>query len=702
MSFAQCSALSRAFPKLGIPTEDCCSYGGVSCSQDGQSILAISFGGRGRSIDGPIGASLAELTSLTYIDINNLNVNGGIDVFRAMPQLRFLGLYANSLSGDLPSWLGDDLPNIMHFNVQWNQFTGTLPESVSKWTNLQLIGLGNNGLTGSVPSSYTKANWPILQQIINNMPIYGTLDPNFLGTVIDVRESCIDLPASLLAAPNVEQSRHTSCPAAPPPPVNVSPSSPPVNPNSPAAPANPTPANPSPNIPPPRPSLPANPSGIPPPNNNNNNNNNNNPPAGQNSNTPSPANPAPLSPSDGSANSLPDPSASTAPGLSTGSPSLSSAPTALSSSSITFFSAQIFSSRPAAALNAPNPNPTGGVNGDDNSGSDGGLGTGFVDPSNPGSGGGTSPGGRPGGGNGSGNRNSNGGGASSSAVLPIALGIGVTIVVVALAVVAMFLWRARRKDANGAADDNAKKLDAGLVAAPASPSVGADTKYLPTTVERPSQPARPAPGTSNQAPPTTSLDTKTGLPAATLVPVLGIGPATASEPSLSSAPSYTSTPSRRDEKAGVRSAGLPPASLSVPAAAAAKAREAGLAPATRAATPASSESAPRTSAPRPTTQVVPAAAAGDPTWLVRVSRFTPAQVRDRLVGVGMDATSAETIEEGGLDGYGLLLLTEDRLMGLGFDADARAAVLAAAERVRMGPVAGVDDPREDMAPPMYE
>ncbi|KAJ3101798.1 hypothetical protein HDU96_009860 [Phlyctochytrium bullatum] len=98
-----------------------------------------------------------------------------------------------------------------------------------------------------------------------------------------------------------------------------------------------------------------------------------------------------------------------------------------------------------------------------------------------------------------------------------------------------------------------------------------------------------------------------------------------------------------------------------------------------------------------------AGAVADSNWLVQVSRWTPVQVRDHLIGMGIGSGPARLLEDCGVDGYQLLLLTHDRLVSLGVrEANARALVLFAAERVRQGPMAGVEDPRGDMAPPMYE
>ncbi|KAJ3116540.1 LRR receptor-like serine/threonine-protein kinase fls2 [Phlyctochytrium bullatum] len=203
-SISDCLALSEAIPALGIPT-DCCTYPGVTCDPNNR-ITRIHFYGQG--ISAPIGDAIRNLTSLTYIDINNCDVRGGLEAFRGMRWLTVLSLWANSLTGTLPSWLGE-MTEMSIFHMQYNQMTGELPAALGNWKDIEFLGLGDNNFVGSVPSSYNKANWPLLYAMsLNNMPLTGTIDEGFVETELDLTSTCISASPNL---PYARVSRNPNC-----------------------------------------------------------------------------------------------------------------------------------------------------------------------------------------------------------------------------------------------------------------------------------------------------------------------------------------------------------------------------------------------------------------------------------------------------------------------------------------------------------
>ncbi|KAJ3110217.1 hypothetical protein HDU96_006826 [Phlyctochytrium bullatum] len=581
------------------------------------------------------------------------------------------------------------------------------------------MAFGNNKFTGSVPSSYTRANWPILRQIsIVDMPITGTIDANLAGAAIDVRNSCIDLPSSLLSLSNVATSRLASCPAPPappPPPPSPSPSPSPSNP----PPANPPPANPQPSNPPANPQ-PSNPPANPQPSN---------PPANPPANTPAP-NPAAQSPTPNnpdtpsSPGATPGSSTTTTTGSTTSSVTGTSSVNTTASTATTFTPATLFTLQPFTSAPVLDLRP-GGTNGDNNANSDGAAG-GVGGPGVGGTASATAS---------AGNAGAAGGGsagATGAPVLPIALGVVAAVVVaVGVVVAVLMVRRARRRG------ETVKKGVEEVGGVGGVGFAGVAAKPL-LEVGAGAQLGAPVAMHAGLIAPT---DAK-GLAAATVVPVSGgfgaaAAASTASDPSLSSASSEAAVPRNpvppprehaalegrfRGETEVVAGAKVAVATVLMknekevggvlfPAAETtgsvvggsmvdAKAAEARVPP-TRTASVAVSPTL-RTP-PSRTGSVVSGTGSGDAAWLVRVSRWTPAQVRDRLVGMGIGPGPARLLEGKGVDGYQLLLLNEERLVVLGVqDADARALVLFAAERLRRGNAGGVEEESGGVALPMYD
>ncbi|KAJ3115009.1 hypothetical protein HDU96_001360 [Phlyctochytrium bullatum] len=221
---SDCEPLSNAFPTLGISTKNCCEFDGVEC--EGGRIIRIKFSTK--RIDGSVGVSLGQLTELEYFDAHSCNIAGGFDSFRPLRKLKVLSVWANSMFGQLPDWLGDAFPDIEIFHIQWNKFTGSLPASLSKWKKLRGLYLGTSQFTGAVPTSYNGNNWPAIEFIgLSDNLLTGTLDPglNMRQLEIDASSTCIEAPSNC-RDPNCSRSPVLTppTPSAPSPGTPISPS----------------------------------------------------------------------------------------------------------------------------------------------------------------------------------------------------------------------------------------------------------------------------------------------------------------------------------------------------------------------------------------------------------------------------------------------------------------------------------------------
>ncbi|KAI5321170.1 hypothetical protein L3X38_030241 [Prunus dulcis] len=150
MSFS----LSLSSPPLNWTSVDCCQWEGITCDQDGlvTQLLLPSKGLKG----GIFPSSLANLTHLTHLNLSHNLLYGSLNqtgFFSSLNSLEILDLSSNLLSGELPA----SLPSrnvIRMVDLSSNHLHGEIPSSFFQqaW-NLTSFSVGNNTLTGSIPSS---------------------------------------------------------------------------------------------------------------------------------------------------------------------------------------------------------------------------------------------------------------------------------------------------------------------------------------------------------------------------------------------------------------------------------------------------------------------------------------------------------------------------------------------------------------------
>ncbi|CAN6223108.1 unnamed protein product [Urochloa humidicola] len=104
---------------------------------------------------GTIPEDLGKLTRLEAMELSSTSLTGAIpSSIGNLTRLRLLHLYENQLSGPIPASLGNPL-NLVDLELTGNRLTGGIPASLANLTQLQLLYLSVNQLTGSVPASLT-------------------------------------------------------------------------------------------------------------------------------------------------------------------------------------------------------------------------------------------------------------------------------------------------------------------------------------------------------------------------------------------------------------------------------------------------------------------------------------------------------------------------------------------------------------------
>ncbi|XP_062184861.1 probable LRR receptor-like serine/threonine-protein kinase At1g06840 [Phragmites australis] len=98
-----------------------------------------------------IPSSYGNITTLLKLSLRNCSLEGLVPDVSGIPQLGYLDLSWNQLTGPIPS--NQLASNITTIDLSHNHLNGSIPGSFSGLPNLQRLSLDNNNLDGSVPSN---------------------------------------------------------------------------------------------------------------------------------------------------------------------------------------------------------------------------------------------------------------------------------------------------------------------------------------------------------------------------------------------------------------------------------------------------------------------------------------------------------------------------------------------------------------------
>ena len=131
------------------------SWAGVQVSRS--RVTAISL--NRRQLKGPIPMEIGQLSELVILQISGgafAGLNSEIPPeLGNLTNLQVLNLDRNQLSGSIPPELGN-LTNLKHLFLGENQLGGSIPPELGNLTNLQNLSLGENQLGGSIPPELGK------------------------------------------------------------------------------------------------------------------------------------------------------------------------------------------------------------------------------------------------------------------------------------------------------------------------------------------------------------------------------------------------------------------------------------------------------------------------------------------------------------------------------------------------------------------
>ncbi|KAI5554392.1 hypothetical protein BDE02_19G009500 [Populus trichocarpa] len=125
-----------------------CSFPGGTCH-----VVAIYL--KRQDLDGTLPKAIEKLPHLKHLDLWANYLSGNIPSEWANTKLELLSIGVNNLTGKIPSYLGN-ITTLRSLNIQNNMFSGTVPPELGGLVNLENLTLSANNLTGELPQALTK------------------------------------------------------------------------------------------------------------------------------------------------------------------------------------------------------------------------------------------------------------------------------------------------------------------------------------------------------------------------------------------------------------------------------------------------------------------------------------------------------------------------------------------------------------------
>ncbi|XP_057990061.1 putative receptor-like protein kinase At3g47110 [Hevea brasiliensis] len=135
-------------------------------------------------LNGNLPETLGQLRSLWFFSIFHNGFSGTVhpSIFN-LSSIKDFSIAENQFQGSLPLGIGISLPNLRRFAIADNQFTGPIPTSISNASNLEMLDLAQNDLSGRVPSLDKLHRLSELVISVNNLGSGKADDLRFLSSL---------------------------------------------------------------------------------------------------------------------------------------------------------------------------------------------------------------------------------------------------------------------------------------------------------------------------------------------------------------------------------------------------------------------------------------------------------------------------------------------------------------------------------------
>ncbi|CDP05587.1 unnamed protein product [Coffea canephora] len=115
------------------------------------------------SLSGQIPSSLGNLWGLSKLLLNGNKLVGKLPAsMQHLRNLKILDLGDNELKDIIPAWIGERLSNLMCLRFQSNNFHGAISDTLCQLSQLQLLNLAHNNLSGFIPHCFNNISAMVL------------------------------------------------------------------------------------------------------------------------------------------------------------------------------------------------------------------------------------------------------------------------------------------------------------------------------------------------------------------------------------------------------------------------------------------------------------------------------------------------------------------------------------------------------------
>ncbi|XP_028084230.1 putative receptor-like protein kinase At3g47110 [Camellia sinensis] len=195
--------LSISGNQLGSGEADALNFISSLINATNLQVLGVNLNNFGGELPGSIG-NLSGNLQVLYLDNNKIfgsippgivNLVGVQSLYMQVNQLTGLNLINNSLSGNIPSSLGN-LSLLSELVLGINNFQGNIPQSLGNCNNLQLLFLSQNNLNGTIPKQVVSISSLSIYLDLSQNQLSGSL-PMEVGNLVNL--GSLDVSHNLLS-----------------------------------------------------------------------------------------------------------------------------------------------------------------------------------------------------------------------------------------------------------------------------------------------------------------------------------------------------------------------------------------------------------------------------------------------------------------------------------------------------------------------